>query len=129
MLQPQNIIDLTILYIDDNQDNGYMLSRRLERLGVKCIISAFAMETIDLILQHNPDVVLLDLHMPRLSGFDVLEKIRTHETISTIPVWAFTANSISDMRAKCLNAGFDGFIAKPIMRADIENLITHFTAH
>lgn|GEM_PF-1742660 len=125
-MSTQPTIKLTILYIDDNQDNGYMLSRRLERLGVKCIVSATAIETIQLIIQHDPDVVLLDLHMPRISGFEVLAKIRNHETVSSVPVWAFTANSGSDMRSRCLSAGFDGFIAKPIMRPDIQELIRQF---
>ncbi len=125
-MQAQNVNNLTILYIDDNQDNGYMLSRRLNRLGVRCIVSAHGKNAIHLIVEHNPDVVLLDLHMPRFSGFDVLERIRNHDSVSSVPVWAFTANSTSEMRAKCLDVGFDGFIAKPIMRPDIQKLISHF---
>jgi len=120
---------LTVLYIDDNSDNGYMLAHRFKRYGVKCITSTDGYETIDLIIEHQPDVVMLDLAMPRISGFEVLELIRDHDSLSNMPVWAFTANSIGDARQKCMQAGFDGFIAKPIMRHDIKYFVSQFVTY
>ncbi len=119
---------LTVLYIDDNLDNGFMLSRRFERQNINCVISDNGYKAIELILEHQPDVVMLDINMPRIDGFEILEQIRNHETLADIPVWAFTANSIGDIRKKCDEAGFDGFIAKPIMRKDITDFVNHFVS-
>jgi len=117
---------LTVLYIDDNLDNGYMLSRRLERHDIDCVVSDDGFKAIDLIIEHQPDVVMLDINMPRIDGFEVLRMIRDHDTLSDIPVWAFTANSIGNIKEKCFEAGFDGFIAKPIMRHDINDFVKQF---
>jgi len=118
---------LTVLYIDDNLDNGDMLIRRLARHDVNCIVSDNGFKAIDLIIEHNPDVVMLDINMPGIDGFGILELIRAHETFSHLPVWAFTANSIGDVKQKCFDAGFNGFIAKPIMRHDITEFVNTFS--
>lgn len=126
MSESASPINLTILYIDDNQDNGYMLTHRLKRLGVACIVSSRPRKTVELILEHQPDLVLLDINMPYVSGFDVLKQIRATDAIASTPVWAFTANSVSEARAACMRAGFDDFIAKPIMRKDIKYILSRF---
>lgn len=126
MGQQDTTSNLTILYVDNNLDNGYMLTRRLQRFGVKCIVTTKSVKTVELIIEHSPDLVLLDLNMPYLSGLDVLQQIRQIDAIASIPVWAFTANSINDTREACLEAGFDGFLAKPIMRQDIKDIINRF---
>jgi len=67
--------------------------------------------------------------MPRLSGFEVLEKISKHKVFGAISVWAFSANSDSESRAKCTKVGFDGFLAKPIMRGDVQFLVNSFMSY
>ena len=79
-------------------------------------------------MEHQPDVIMLDINMPRIDGFEILEQIRAHNTFFDIPVWAFTANSIGDAKEKCFAAGFNGFIAKPIMRNDITDFVNHFVS-
>ena len=115
MSKTLNVENFTVLYIDDNDGNVRLLTRRLGTLGAKCVVSTKPRKTIELINEHKPHVILLDLYMPGLSGFEVLEEIRKHEAFKDIPVWAFSANSDAESRIKCNKAGFDGFLAKPIM--------------
>lgn len=127
MSKTLDITNFTVLYIDDNQGNVRLLTRRLNNLGAECVVSTNPRRCMDLIREHKPNVILLDLYMPGLSGFEVLEKIRENKAFDTIPVWAFSANSDSESRKKCREVGFDGFIAKPIMRDDVQMLVSSFT--
>lgn len=127
MSKTLDITNFTVLYIDDNHGNVRLLTRRLNNLGAECVVSTNPRKCIDLIREHKPDVILLDLHMPGLSGFEVLEQIRTRNDFDAIPVWAFSANSDTESRMKCREVGFDGFIAKPLMRDDVQMLVSNFT--
>jgi len=128
MSKSLDVTNFTVLYIDDNQGNVRLLTRRLDTLGAKCIVSTNPRKAIELINEHKPHVILLDLYMPGLSGFEVLEEIRKHQAYDEIPVWAFSANSDAESRIKCSKAGFDGFLAKPIMREDVQMLVNKFTS-
>jgi|SRR5690606_3977901 len=110
-----------ILLIDDDPRNIFALELTLKARKYRFLSALNAREGLQ-ILQSEPDIglVLLDMMMPEMDGYEVLKQIRRSNTNGDIPVVAVTANAMSGDREKCLNAGADDYIAKPI---DVDRLL------
>lgn len=119
--------DGNILIIDDDERNTFALSAILKTKGYSCITAFEARQGIDLLLKNDHiKIVLLDMMMPEIDGYEALEKIRHHDKIKTIPVVAVTAQAMTGDREKCLNAGASDYISKPV---DIDELLTILKRH
>lgn len=116
----------TILVADDNHDQCAVLGRLLEDIGHKVHIAYDGLEAVALAKKYRPDVVLMDLDMPRLSGYDAARAIRYHLGAG-IHLVALSGWDESQHRERCRAAGFDAYLAKPcdfeIIRAAV--LTTH----
>ena len=107
---------LRLLVAEDNLFNAQLLQQLLARRGHRVRLASDGLETVSLTANESFDVLLLDLHMPKLDGFQVVEAIRERERASGghLPIIALTARSRKEDRERCLAAGMDDFLAKPI---------------
>jgi PAS domain S-box-containing protein len=107
---------MKILAIDDNPDNLTVLKAvLLDRLPAAALVSALnGPKGLDLAVAEDPDVILLDIVMPDMDGFDVCRKLKADEVLKSIPVLFLTAHTDRDSRIRAVEAGADGFLSKPI---------------
>ncbi len=103
-----------ILVAEDNSANRELLHELLEARGYAVEEAENGQEALQMIAQSRPDALLLDLNMPVLDGFATVRKIREDAAISSLPVLAVTAYAMRGDREKTLEAGFDGYLSKPI---------------
>jgi len=113
----------TILVAEDNPVNCELLRELLEARGYSVIEAPDGQEALRMIEQSHPDIVLLDIGMPVLDGFAVIRKIRENPSLARLPVLAITAYAMRGDRESVMNAGFDGYLSKPINSSDISNEI------
>ena len=113
----------TVLCIEDEFEIGQLFKKMLARHGHNAIIAANGRIGIEMAHSHQLDLVLLDLNMPDMSGFDVLKEMRSISHMQDIPIIAVTALS---MRDECLEAGFDEFLNKPVMSNELNGMIIRF---
>ena len=108
-------VGTSILYIEDNPANLRLVTRLLSRLPNIHMWSAHEpLLGLELATEHQPDLILLDINLPGINGFEVLEHLRARDETQSIPVIAISANAMPQDISKGLNAGFDDYITKPI---------------
>lgn len=116
-----------ILIIDDDSRNIFALSAVLRAKGYKTVSAPLAQEGIDLMRRGgNIKAVLLDMMMPDMDGYEALQVMKNDEALSSIPVFAVTAQAMVGDREKCLQAGADEYISKPV---DVDVLLHLLHAH
>jgi CheY-like chemotaxis protein len=103
-----------ILLVEDNEMNRDMLSRRLQRRGHEVLIAVDGVEGVSLTNSQNPDIVLMDMSLPVMDGWEATRKLKANPQTQTIPVIALTAHAMSGDREKALAAGCDDYDTKPI---------------
>jgi CheY-like chemotaxis protein len=117
----------TVLVAEDNIVNRELMRELLEVRGYHVTEACDGLEALEMLEQTRPDIVLLDLGMPKLDGFGVVQKIRDNPRLVDLPVLAVTAYAMRGDREQVLNAGFDGYLSKPIdaaaLATEIERLI------
>jgi two-component system sensor histidine kinase/response regulator len=115
----QNVASLHILAAEDNEFNMQLLEELLLRRGHRVRVAINGRDALNLALEGSFDLLLLDVHMPELDGFQVIQAIRERERVAGghLPVIALTARSRKEDRERCLAAGMDDFLAKPIQAA------------
>jgi CheY-like chemotaxis protein len=104
----------TILLIEDNDLNRDMLTRRLSRHGFRILTAVDGVQGLELVQTAQPDLVLLDMGLPKLDGWQVAERIRSAPATSTLPIIALTAHAIAGDREKALASGCDDYETKPV---------------
>lgn len=105
---------MKILLAEDNVDNRDMLARRLERRGHQVIIAEDGAKAIAAAQASRPDVILMDVSMPVLSGLDATRALRTDPETAGLKIIALTAHAMASARQECLAAGCDAFATKPV---------------
>ncbi len=106
---------LQVLVVEDNEVNQKIARRILERLGCEVIVANNGLEAVDYLIKKSCDVILMDCQMPVMDGLDATRKIRGFEApYRQVPIIAVTANAMAGDREKCMAAGMDDYIAKPI---------------
>jgi CheY-like chemotaxis protein len=110
-----------VLVAEDNPVNRELLRELLEAHGYNVSEAPDGQEALRMIEQTHPDILLLDIGMPVLDGFAVMRKIRENPSLATLTVLAVTAYAMLGDRENILNAGFDGYLSKPIDARDLAN--------
>ncbi|HVY85290.1 MAG TPA: response regulator [Caulobacterales bacterium] len=119
-----------VLIADDNDANRGILSRLLGRRGYSVFEAESGERALDMIDEVAPDMVLLDLNMPDLSGIEILRQIRRTQDSSMLPVIMVTAEHDNEMIARCLGAGANDYVTKPVQWAVLQARIeTHLSLH
>ncbi len=103
-----------VLYIEDNEQNLYLVRFLLERHGYQVVDALDGQAGIELAAALVPDLVLLDIQLPRMDGYAVARKLRANAALEQTPIVAVTSYAMSGDREKALAAGCDGYIDKPI---------------
>jgi two-component system cell cycle response regulator DivK len=104
-----------ILYVEDNQDNIYVMEHRLKRQGHTVVIACDGASGVQFAAIERPDVILMDLSLPVLDGWEATRQLKAAPETRQIPVIALTANAMTGDREKALAAGCDDFDTKPIV--------------
>jgi two-component system, cell cycle response regulator DivK len=105
---------MSILLVEDNELNRDMLTRRLERRGYTVVTARDGFEGVQQARRHKPELILMDLSLPNMDGWEATRQLKGDPETSAIPVIALTAHAMSEDRAKALAAGCDDYDTKPI---------------
>ena len=103
-----------ILLVEDNEMNRDMLARRLERRGYEVIIAVDGRQGVHLAQAELPNLILMDMSLPELDGWEATRQIKATPATQTIPIIALTAHAMSGDREKALDAGCDDYDTKPV---------------
>jgi CheY-like chemotaxis protein len=103
-----------ILIIEDNEQNLYMLTFLLEKHGYRVIQARSGREGIEMACREKPDLILLDIQLPEMDGYEVARRLRKKAGCETLPIVAVTSYAMVGDRERILAAGCDGYIEKPI---------------
>ena len=121
---------IKLLYVEDNDDNVYMLKMRLELLGDFEVLAAEDGEKgCEIALRERPDIILMDLEMPVIDGWEATRRLKGDPQTHDIPVIALSAHALAGEREKAIAAGCDEFDTKPIeferLVATVRRLLAH----
>jgi CheY-like chemotaxis protein len=105
---------MKILLVEDNDMNRDMLSRRLARTGYEVVVAVNGQEGVDLAKSSRPDLILMDLSLPIIDGWEATRRIKADPATANIPVIALTAHAMVEERERAMAAGCDDFDIKPV---------------
>jgi len=103
-----------ILLVEDNEMNRDMLSRRLIKKGFEVVMAVDGQKGLDMATSESPDIILLDMSLPVMDGWEVARNLKADDALKSIPVIALTAHAMAGDREKTLEAGCDEYDTKPI---------------
>jgi len=109
-----------ILYVEDNEDNVYMLRRRLAKHGYEMIVAEDGAKGVEAAIREKPDLILMDLTLPVLSGWEAAQQLKACAQTKPIPIIALSAHALDGACDKALAAGCDEFETKPV---DLQRLL------
>jgi two-component system, cell cycle response regulator DivK len=117
-----------VLIVDDNRASRDLIRAILKPVHCHMIEATHGQEALDLVEQEQPDLVLLDIDMPGLSGLEVVKRIRENPSLADLPVVAVTAFAMESDRKKGMTAGFTAYLTKPIraaiLRQQVQQLLS-----
>lgn len=114
-----------ILYVEDNEDNIYMLTRRLTRKGFEVITAGDGKEGIARAKADDPELILMDLSLPVMDGWAATRALKADDTTKHIPVIALSAHAMDEHRDEAMEAGCDDYDTKPV---EIKRLLSKIEA-
>jgi CheY-like chemotaxis protein len=125
----------SIFLVDDDPDDHFLVKEVLKKINVACNLTSFynGPDLLDLLLKKekynnntssgNPDLIILDLNMPLLNGFDTMEKIKSHVTLNSIPIYIMSTSQDPNDSKKALDMGASGFYGKPNSSGKLHQII------
>ncbi|MEQ8675526.1 MAG: response regulator [Aggregatilineales bacterium] len=115
-----------ILYIEDNPQNMRLVRKMLRVGGYDMIEATDGISGVSLAKSEHPDLILMDINLPDIDGLEATEQLKSTIEYSHIPIIALTANAMHGDRDRFLGAGCDGYLAKPVTKNELLNLIAYF---
>ena len=115
-----------ILYVEDNEDNVYMLQRRLTKKGFEVVIAENGQVGVEKSKSESPDLILMDLSMPVMDGWDAIKVIKADVATKSIPVIALSAHAMEEHRQRAIDSGADDYDTQPV---DLERLLGKINRH
>jgi two-component system cell cycle response regulator DivK len=116
---------MSILYVEDNFENKLFVRRVIESMGHEMIEAETGLESLKIAAKRMPDLVLMDVNIPGMDGLETTTRFRQDPELAHIPIVALTANAMKGDRERCLAAGCDGYMQKPVgvldLRREIDN--------
>ncbi len=106
--------DKRILIADDDPRNIFVLASALEDFGAEILEAENGKVALEMLEQQRVDLILMDIMMPEMNGYQVIKAIRSSKVYGNIPIIAVTAKSLKDDREKCMEAGANDYISKPV---------------
>ena len=115
-----------ILVVEDNERNMKLFSELLRASGYRTLEATTGERAVELALEHQPDLVLMDIQLPDIDGIEALDRLRADERLATAPVLALTAQAMEGDRERFLAAGFDGYLSKPVDIAEFVSTVRRY---
>ncbi len=115
--------NLKVLAVDDEPMNIKILQKMLRHCGLECEIARDGVEAVEMALNNDFDVILMDINMPRMDGLAAAQEIAKHLDPAGPQVIAVTANATGTLKQECQNAGFAGFIPKPVRLEELRAVL------
>ena len=112
-----------ILIVEDNMDNYQLVRYVLERAGYDVFLAVNGRDGVDAAHAQKPDLILMDLGMPEMDGWNATRKLKSDAETKSIPLYALTAHTLPHERRRALEAGCDGYLSKPIHMKGFLNVI------
>ena len=103
-----------VLVVEDNERNMKLFRDVLESSGYRTLEATTGERAVELVVEHCPDLVLMDIQLPDIDGVEALGRLRAEERTASVPVLALTAQAMDGDRERFLAAGFDGYLSKPV---------------
>ena len=115
-----------ILVVEDNEKNMKLFRDVLHASGYRTLEAATGERAVELVFEHRPDLVLMDIQLPDIDGIEALSRLRADGRTSSVPVLALTAQAMEGDRERFLAAGFDGYLSKPVDIAEFVATIKRY---
>ena len=115
-----------ILLAEDNEDNISTFSSYLEAKGYRIVVAKDGQEAINLTKAHHPELILMDIQMPGMDGLEAMRQIRVDPTLVDVPIIALTALAMTGDQERCLEAGANHYLTKPVKLKQLANTIEQF---
>ncbi len=125
-LDAQNLTKRKILIVEDNLHNRRIFSSILNHYGYQVLEAVNGAEAIEMAQTHKPDLILMDLQLPVMDGWEATRKIKEIESLRHIPIIALTAHAMLEDQNKALKSGCDGYLAKPISPKKVAEEVHRF---
>ncbi|MBP6819579.1 response regulator [Ferrovibrio sp. MS7] len=116
----------TVLIVEDNELNMKLFHDLLDAHGYQTLQTKDGMEALAMVRQHRPDLILMDIQLPEVSGLEVIKWIKEDDNLRSIPVVAVTAFAMKGDEEKMREGGCDAYIAKPISVGKFIETVKHF---
>lgn len=117
---------MKILYIEDNPQNMRLVRKMLRVGGYQMIEAMDGTTGIEVAAKELPDLILMDINLPDIDGTEATSRLKKDPTLRDIPVIALTANAMFGDRERFLDAGCDGYLAKPVSKNELLNTLAYF---
>jgi two-component system, cell cycle response regulator DivK len=114
-----------VLLVEDNEMNRDMLSRRLTRRGFQVVCAVDGQQGVDLTRSEKPDIILMDMSLPVMDGWEATRRIKSDGATHNVPVIALTSHAMSGDREKAIEAGCDDYDTKPVDLDRLLEMIEH----
>jgi two-component system cell cycle response regulator DivK len=115
-----------VLVVDDNQDNRELVIKVLKSKGYLIMEAADGEIALQKLTKERPDLILMDISLPKIDGYEVTRRLKAQESFKDIPIIALTAHAMKGDREKAIEAGCDGYIPKPINVRELPDQILAF---
>jgi len=115
-----------VLVVEDNEKNMKLFRDVLHASGYRTLEAATGERAVELVFEHRPDLVLMDIQLPDIDGIEALSRLRADDRTASVPVLALTAQAMEGDRERFLAAGFDGYLSKPVDIAEFVATIKRY---
>lgn len=116
----------TILCVEDNPQNMRLVRKMLNGAGYQVIEAQDGTSGYNAVIEQRPDLVLIDVNLPDIDGLEVTTRLKALPEYAMIPILALTANAMHGDRERCLEAGCNGYIPKPVTKSELLNSVAYF---
>jgi len=120
---------MLILYVEDNFENKLFVRRVIESMGHEMLEAENGLDSLVMAAEKVPDLILMDVNIPGMDGLETTAKMKQNPRLSHIPVIALTANAMKGDKERCLAAGCDGYMQKPVGVSDLRREITRYSVN
>ena len=119
---------MLILYVEDNYENKLFVRRVIESMGHDMIEAETGLESLEIVKEQTPDLILMDINIPGMDGLETAGRLKEDPRVNHIPIIALTANAMKGDKERCLAAGCNGYLQKPIGVSDLRREVQHYAA-
>lgn len=118
---------MIILYVEDNFENKLFVRRVIESMGHEMIEAETGLDSLMIAAEKTPDLILMDVNIPGMDGLETTVRFKQNPKLSHIPIIALTANAMKGDKERCLEAGCDGYMQKPVGVSDLRRQIQQYS--